>query len=323
MRYAVGITTALVLGLCLSTGLASAHHAAVGMGAGEAGPIRTMTSDTLPQGRFALDVQGEYISLKRFPDDQISHYAEEGTEVHSIDSVFHTYVAIGYGITGDLSVSLRIPYAYLNNIRAGHLDEPEEVHQHGDSKGLGDLSVMGRYRVLNNRESGLGASLMVGLKLPTGRTGVTDLNGERFETEHQPGSGSWDPIIGLSVTKRSGRVSLDANVLYTMATKGAQDTDLGDLFNYNAAVSCRAVETPVAVDLVLEANGEWKQRQKVGGVKDDNSGESLIFLSPGIRVSVNKNWMAYLLLSFPVYQHVNGIQNETSARTLFGAGFSF
>jgi hypothetical protein len=30
----------------------------------------------------------------------------------------------------------------------------------------------------------------------------------------QPGSGSWDPLLGLTVSKRLGRKSLDANVLY-------------------------------------------------------------------------------------------------------------
>ena len=41
------------------------------------------------------------------------------------------------------------------------------------------------------------------------------------------------------MTQRFGAWSFDANVLYVLATKGAQQTDLGDRFQYNAAISYR------------------------------------------------------------------------------------
>ena len=53
-------------------------------------------------------------------------------------------------------------------------------------------------------------------------------DGERLETEHQPGTGSWDPLVGFAASKRWGPVSLDGNALYQFSTKGAQDTELGD-----------------------------------------------------------------------------------------------
>src|SRR5215218_7222948 len=78
---------------------------------------------------------------------------------------------------------------------------------------------------------------------------VYDRQGERFETEFQPGSGSYDPLAGLALSQRLGRWSFDTNVLYVFANKGAQRTNLGDRFQYNGALSYRlfgsaAEETP-------------------------------------------------------------------------------
>ena len=77
----------------------------------------------------------------------------------------------------------------------------------------------------------------MGVKAPTGRTNEYDKLGERFEAEFQPGSGSWDGLFGVAFTQRFTAWSFDANVLYQQVNKGTQDTDLGDRFHYNAAVS--------------------------------------------------------------------------------------
>src|SRR6185312_3855984 len=117
------------------------------------------------------------------------------------------------------------------------------IDARGDTAGLGDASVLGQYRFLENKATGTEAALLLGAKLPTGKTNTYDVFGERFEAEFQPGSGSWDGLFGLAVTQRAGPWSFDANVLYQLVTKGALDTDLGDRFLYNAAVSYRIVSS--------------------------------------------------------------------------------
>jgi hypothetical protein len=46
-------------------------------------------------------------------------------------------------------------------------------------------------------------------------------------------------LFGFAVTKRFGSWSLDSNVLYILSSTGTQDTNLGDRFLYNAAISYR------------------------------------------------------------------------------------
>ena len=65
------------------------------------------------------------------------------------------------------------------------------------------------------------------------------MEGALFETEFQPGTGSWDWLLGAAFTQQFGSWSFDTNVLYVGVSTGAQQTNMGDRFFYNAAVSYR------------------------------------------------------------------------------------
>lgn len=313
----------IMLSLFALCGSALAHHPTGVSGPGHAGPIRTISATTIEKGKLPVALDAELIDLDPFTDRQLLKFAGEGKDVHSADSVFHSLLGIGYGVTEDLSLGLKIPYVRVDNIREAHADEPDEIHRHGDSKGFGDMTLLVQYRFLRQPGGGPELALLLGLKLPTGETSDKDDEGERFETEFQPGSGSWDPMVGAAASKRFGSLALDANLLYVFSTRGAQKTDLGDSFQYNAAVSYRALRNgDLSWDLMLEANGEWKQKQKIGRKRDKNSGENVILLSPGTRFSW-KQWSAYVSVGLPFIQELNGTQNKTDAKTLFGITVGF
>jgi len=166
-----------------------------------------------------------------------------------------------------------------------------------------------------------------------------------------------------------GAWSLYASALYTFVNRGAQATNLGDRFHYNAAIAYRlfgaqgpapalaagvpaayahaghdhaprrrgvvrkgaepehehvepvAAET-LALDLVLEANGEWHDRQVVAGVTDPNSGGNVVYLSPGIRVSKAGGGGAgvsgFASVGIPIVNDVNGLPAKPSSRFVGG-----
>ena len=214
----------------------------------------------------------------------------------------------------------------------------------GDTEGIGDLTLFGQYRFYG-QDAGLQASLLTGIKTPTGETGERDDQGELFEAEFQPGSGSWDPMLGLALSQAQGRWSVDGNVLYTIATEGTQHTDLGDRFHYNGAVTYRlkggdaeasheAAMTHshhhgqshhhdhalsprgLVIDAVLELNGEWQAKQTISGETDPNSGGNVVFLSPGMRIASNR-WSGFVTVGLPIINDLNGLQSEPTYR-LFG-----
>jgi hypothetical protein len=343
--------------LLLATPL-HAHHPSGAGSAGGAGPIVTVPGTTLEKGQSSAAVVFEYVGYNALSDAQLAVHGHP----HSLDAIFAPSLLYSYGVTDDLTLTLRLPYVRRTNIREGHVHGGvPEIHELGDSAGVGDLSVLAQYRLLRDRATRTELSLLLGLQLPTGDTSVHADGGERFETEFQPGSGAWDGLFGLAYTKRLGLWSLDANVLYVLATEGAQDTDLGDRFQYNVALSYRLANGPwgpsgarpgamyhggpkphshrhkhthdhgnvephgpqgPALDLVLELNGEWHAKQEIAGVSDPNSGGNVVFLSPGLRLSYER-WSSFVSVGVPIVNDLNGLQAEPDWRLLTGVSVNF
>lgn len=338
-----------------------AHHPTAVSGTGGAGPINTISATTLDKGQSAFGAVYEFIHFGGLSDAALAAGAAlSGSHDHSITSIESVALAYAYGVTNDLTVSLRLPWIRRTGIREAEIEdpaEPPEFFNRGDASGIGDLTLLGQYRFYNNRSTRTEAALLLGIKAPTGVTDRLNNQGEPFEAEFQPGSGSWDGLFGLAYTRRFGAWSFDASALYMLVTTGVQDTDLGDRFLYNAAISYRltpgasaalpmklgALPDPMwhggpgahqqsephqdasagpALDLVLELNGEWHAKEVQSGVKDPNSGGNTLYLTPGLRFSKD-NWSSYLSVGFPIVNDLNGIQSEPDIRVVTGVSVSF
>jgi hypothetical protein len=124
-----------------------------------------------------------------------------------------------------------------------------------------------------------------------------------------------------------GKFSFDSSILYTVATTGTQKTDLGDIFDYNVALSYAI--SGVARDAffassnksnwtaVLELNGTWQDRLKSGGMTNPNSGGNIVYISPGIRYSGGSNWNTALSIGTPIVKETNGFQTDPDYRVTF------
>ena len=345
-----GATFLFVLGvLILPSRAAWAHHPSAGFGAGTAGPILTIPAVPMEKNRWSAAIRTDYQKFDRFSDPELESLAASGTETHSMDDQTSIFLSAGYGLTEDLTVGMHIPYVIRRGIREGHAEEgTPEVHDHGKSEGIGDLSLVGQFRFFRMENAGADVSVLFGLKTPTGETKEADREGARFETEFQPGSGSWDPLIGAAAGCRRGRFSYDASLLYAIATKGAQETDLGDALHFGMALSWRHTPVPghshgssgthshaigaspapahadhhgrISFDFVLEATGEWRRKQTVSGRRDPNSGGTMVLISPGVRVNVSDRFSAFISAGIPVIQDLNGTQHETRHRFVAGIG---
>ncbi|MGE5179708.1 MAG: hypothetical protein ACM3PF_11480 [Bacteroidota bacterium] len=332
LNRAPSVVSAVFLGLILvlAPAPARADHPSVGLGSGVAGPIITIPASTLPAGKWAASARVEWISFRTFSDSQLVRFAENGIEAHSTASVASPSLSVAYGVTRTFTLGARLPYVARRDVREGHLEGTiGEVHHHGDSRGVGDLTVMGEFLVWEQERAKI--AVITGVKAPTGRT--TAGGADRLETEHQPGSGSWDWLEGICWSGQVGFGSIDANMLTTFASQGAQETNLGTLFTYNASISAKVAgghthshgpgaEGGVGADLILELNGEARTRQKIAGVRDPNSGGNLVYLSPGVRFGPEQ-WSASFSFGVPILQNLNGTQHETDWRILVGVGTSF
>jgi Putative MetA-pathway of phenol degradation len=344
-----------------TTSPAEAHHPGGSGNTGSAGPINTVGAETLARGQSTVAFLFEYTALNAISDASLAYYAGKHQHVHSVASIASPAISLAYGVTNDLTVSARLPYVRRSDIREGHHEHVHgggvhnEAVARGNASGIGDASLLAQYRIVNNRDTGTQWALLAGIKAPTGRTGLKDKNGEAFEAEFSPGTGSWDWSAGLAVSQGYGRWGVHANVLQTWVGRSAwneiEPTRLGDRFQYNLATTYRlmgatagSTERPhshghgaskphshtnsamgaggPALDVMLELNGELHEHQKVAGIIDPHSGGHTAYLAPGVRLS-NDRWSAFASVGVPVINDQNGKQAEPSARVTTGIAVSF
>jgi hypothetical protein len=318
----------------------------VGSGAG----VNVFAPDTLDEGHWGLGIRFAYTRPERRSDAELEALAAEHIHAHNTDYNLNASVGVAYGITHELTVSAELPYVRRDHLREGEHSHDggvafNEVQQLGTVSGIGDLNLLAKYRLTG--EEGLRFAIVAGIKLPTGSTHKRDPEGERLETEHQPGTGSWDPIFGASAATKAGAVQLAASLLYQISGKGAQDTRLGNRLQGGLSISHHFGPAPHehhdegeepgghdhhddgehhghdSWDAFVELGGEWEGRQKIAGVVEQASGGSWIYAAPGVRFNSASGWSAGVAIAIPVSQHIRASHPDNRFRLLASLGKSF
>lgn len=220
----------------ISINLVSAHHEGSISGPGIAGPIITLPARTLPKGRAFLSSGLKYTNFENFSRGQVASLNARRQTSGQIDNSLQVNIGAGYGITDDWDIYMSIPYQFKYNLIETDGGQRTDF---GDSIGLGDITLLSQYRFLKLPHKGLYASLVGGLSIPTGESGKETDQGVKFGNDDQPGTGSWDPIFGASLSKDLGPFSFDTNFLYRLSNEGPRDAVVGDNVNYNVALSYR------------------------------------------------------------------------------------
>jgi len=307
------------------------------LGAGGSGAVYTMSANTMKEGDFYLGFNTERVSNSTLSDSSILQALQNGsTHLHNVDAINSYSLSLSYGISDDLTLNMQVPYVSRVGIRAGEMDNnTPEIHPHKDAEGMGDISAILQYKIYDKEKTKI--ALLAGIKTPTGRTDVTE-EGEALEADLQPGTGSWDLFGGVAFTQDFETLSLHSNLLYKYNTKGVEDSQLGDVFNYNVALSYKLIEQEhdhtfhthtkeedfgYSVDVFIELNGEWVDKDQFVGLTAENTGHNVLFATTGVQVLTESNYSLFFTLSVPIYQNFNGVQNEISYKTSFGIGKSF
>ncbi|RKZ50017.1 MAG: transporter [Gammaproteobacteria bacterium] len=314
-----------------------ADHASASFETGAAGAIMTTPGGTLPKGKLVVGASVQYLELDDISDSTLEAAGTADEDVHSVDSFLSVSANFAYGLTDDLTIGLSMPYVDRSNIREAHNDMGVgEAELAGDSNGVGDLTLFGQYRFHQSEKQD--AAILAGIKTPTGETGVREIEGGLFEAEQQPGSGSWDPFFGLAYNRSWGDIGFSSNLLYTFVTEGTQDTNLGDIFNYNFALSYRTTipegdhdhhnhkhqgNIVDYIDMVLELNGDSRQRVDIAGETEKHTGGHTLYISPGLRVGLGHSVSLFTSVGIPIVNDLNGIQSEPDYRVIGGMSVTF
>lgn len=352
---------ALLLVVVVTAEKVWADHPSVGVQGLASGPIITSTAGALGANIVAVSVDFQYVSFDAVSNAALTRGAERGEDIHSTNALSRTALNATYGVSEKLTVGLSLPYIERQGLRRsahGHGGHDAEEHHEGggediasaaasiirlgNAEGLGDAQLYGAYQFY--AEPGADrAALLFGVKMPTGNTQQKSRVGERLETELQPGSGSWDYFFGLAYSTKYAEWAVDANVMYTLVSEGAQRTRQGDIFNYNIAFSrpllglkhdhrdhmhdhgayacVSELLSAMSLALVMEINGVQRDRVEIAGHVEANSGGNLLYFSPGLRANVGQ-WAFNTALSIPI-ENLYGTQSEPETGVHFRASYVF
>ena len=324
--------------LALNSPALADHMGPSGFGSG--GGMSVFSPETMDGGHWALGLRLAYTRPEQRSNQELEILAEQGIAAHNTDYNLNASLGVAYGLNHHITLSAELPYVRRDNLREADDGEAQRL---GSIAGIGDLNLLAKYRLTDSEN--VGFALIGGIKMPTGSTHKSS-NGERLETEHQPGTGSWDPIIGASASTELGALQVTASTLYQISTTGAQTTRLGDRLQAGIALSHRFGEPAhehleshnhhhgdeldehhehahSSWDAFVEIAGEWEGRQKIDGEIEDASGGKWAWVAPGLRFNGASGWSASAGVAVPVWQEIRASHPDNHYRLVLSLGRAF
>ncbi len=244
---------------------------------------------------------------------------------------FTTQFRLTYNLSSRVTISGILPVprrsVSLLSTEAEHGHEAEEggheehntgaVHQHnvrGSALHFGDLTVLGKYTFLrlSTFNHATTVALEGGLKLPTGKTSAMDAQGDFLDAHIQPGTGSWNFLMGLSLNHGNNHFGLSGRLLYSINTTGeAGDSayKYGNWLNADIRVKYGILTTKGKgrnLSIILGVNGEFRGREEAAGQVLGNTGGKVLYFSPGFQLQVSRGVMVEGVFQQPFFHNLNG-----------------
>ena len=245
-----------------------------------------------------------------------------GQELNLFEEIFTG----AYAATPDLTLGLTLPV-----VQKRLEFETSAGTKKITSSGLGDLSLVGVYRFYRRDvpRSTTQFSIIGGVKAPTGSTSQSDgdallLPGNsrrRLPRPLQPGSGSWDGIVGIAGFQNLDRLSFYGSLQGKINSED-DSFRFGHNLHYDFTVDYVTREER-NLFFVLEFNGISTGRNEMNGRTVRNSGGHTLFISPGIEYLPLPNMILESSVQIPIVQDLNGRQPEKRVSVLVGLRYLF
>jgi Putative MetA-pathway of phenol degradation len=258
---------------------------------------------TLNKKQWVIEAYGDYRTIKEggAPED----------DEKLLTSMFIGSAGVRYGLNQNVTLSALLPYVFLHT-------------NTGNDNGFGDIDLMATIKLLS--KNNLNIALQTGVELPTGVRKPSSFD----NTTVIVGSGSYDPMAGLIVSKKWDKFSIQANTLFKKTTKGFNDNYYGSLSIQNLSCSYRLLgaanscnmdssktSNKISLSIFGSYYGEWLDKIKEDDIVDENSGYYAGFFNLGTNLSIKK-FSFPVTASLPIISNMNGIQNPPGFRIRFG-----
>ncbi len=261
-----------------------------------AGGISVDAGLTPPEDRWIFRTQVRYMQQENDPT-----LMDREMEMYAVP------VVLAYGLRSDLTLMVKQVTKSRKMTMAGSVSR---------DTGLDDLYILGKYKLYrrNTRDYTLGIAPTLALELPTGDDDFT--------------SDTWDLEPGLFASWRSGPWASDFSVAYKwngFADDGRAGLNPGDEISVDLALARQfsiGGSSDASIAPVLEFSYRHVSPDDISGHDVSNTGESLFFISPGVKFT-KLSFILEALVQIPTWQDQKGSQLEQGNRFILGARFMF
>lgn len=277
--------------------------------AGELFPGRALACSTCSLGDTTLTAVGvvdkPYRNRLRLSLEERLGAHREGQGVTRLETrTLRSTLGVAWSPTDRLTLNTMLPVISQWVDAAGR---PRQQYT-----GIGDLEVLVRGVLWRDRRFAARhiLSLVGGIKTPTGPR-LYDAQGYPYPEDEQPGSGSWDPIVGLSYGWYQPRVALFASASYRYPTPGRRGYRRGESLGTTVTAQYQPLRW-LAVSLSAEVS--WIAADQLRpGIDRANSGGMAVTLTPALTVSPAQRWLIRLAGQLHAFDRWNGVQQEDHA----------
>jgi hypothetical protein len=288
----------------------------------------TLTSDWGSQGYsgaagFHMDLRFDYFNQDQLRTgtttvDRGSISFPTNREIQQETINRNTTLSLDYNAAGPWGVRVSVPY--FDRYHTTIVD-PDTAVSTSHTKSVGDVRVLGRYHGLSDDHT---FGLQFGLKLATGSIHNNFINGPQdgqpLDRGLQPGTGTTDLLYGAY---KFGAINKDwdyfAQGLVQQPLNSKEDFKPGIGINLNLGMRYVGFEKFIPQ---IQFNVRGEKRDSGANADVENSGATLVYLSPGVTVSLTEKAKIYGFVQVPVYQRVNGYQIEPRYSGTIGLYFS-
>lgn len=313
-------TSCVLLFILSAAGLALADHGKGAIGG------KTISPRTLHEGDASLEMGMRYQEAERIPQDKFIQDAFEGHDVHNASWFLEYSISLSVGVTDRLTLSAGVPFSVLHGFQAGGVDETTGLFVSEEANnivGLGDAAFLAKYSLLSDPVE---FALLAGVKAPTGTTNEETNGGDRVEPDHQPGSGSWDALVGFALARQlDERLQAGMSFMWRIPSEGQHRFRPGMLIQVStrAEYQLTTLGTFPRVYGSFEIVGDYTGRDKTGSEINRDTGGFMMEVGPGLKARVDSHVTFGGAIYLPVVQHLFGAQHQERLEYLVGMVYDF
>lgn len=324
--------SALALAAVTTTALLPSAHACT-CGAGRLAQ-NAGTGAGFTAGTFA-GVQYDYANADRMNVDHDEVTNRYGSYIHT----HRATLTVGYAFTENFSV-IAAPQYVNREFKRTPVTMPgmPMPTERGTENGFGDTLVAVTANKSFRHENGMvSVAALLGVETPTGdsdRLAAPGGMSVHMSGVHNSmltlGSGSWDPVVGVSVSGNHGRFMSSAALRYQFNGKGRNDFQFGNATTWDLETGLRVSGEPGAttVTILAGATGMHLVDNEKAGVRADGTAGDHVYAGPRVRVGVGASLSFNAGIGLPVYVRTDdggmaGPHIMDSWNANFGATYAF